>query len=546
MATLDRVPLHLRRYVVEQHHAAYSATDHAVWRFVLQQLYGRLRDTAHPAYADGLRRAGMSVDHIPRISEMDAQLAQVGWGAVCVDGFIPPRAFVEFQELAILPIAAEIRTRQHLAYTPAPDIIHEAAGHAPILPDSEYAALLRRFGAVGRYAFSCPSDYAVYTAIAWLSRVKEDPNGSEQQVDAALSELETQLRIAAQNTVSEATRLSRLYWWTAEYGLLGTTSDYKIYGAGLLSSLGESHSCHDAAVRKLTLSLACTERSYDITRPQPQLFVASSFGHVGDVLEQLAAGFAQRCGGARALSIAAASGEVASIEFAGGIELIAQIASADDGLLTISGAAALARAGQIFARLEPTPELAIVVPSATPAIEQRAAVLELGNGCTLLGSLEQRFTEPGAYVMHDAAITRAGQVERRVGRALVIFSEAVVRVRAGAVDPAYWPATEFLGTQVPKQHGRSEAERELSELHAQLTTEQPVRMLRQVHERLVRDYPHEWLIRYNLLERLVHSGESTVTRRVVDELLALEAHYKGEQPILTGLRHLGCWPPRAA
>ena len=105
------VPLHLRRFVVRQEYAQYSAVDQAVWRFVLLQMRARLAETAHPAYRDGLAATGISVERIPSVAEMNEKLSRFGWGAVCVDGFIPPRAFQEFQSRGLLPIAADMRTR---------------------------------------------------------------------------------------------------------------------------------------------------------------------------------------------------------------------------------------------------------------------------------------------------------------------------------------------------------------------------------------------------------------------------------------------------
>ncbi|MET0410161.1 MAG: hypothetical protein ABW217_02645, partial [Polyangiaceae bacterium] len=131
--SLECLPDSLEPFVVEQVPARYTAMDQAVWRFVLLQLLDRLQHTAHPSYVRGLAESGISPEHIPSIAEMNRCLAGVGWGAVCVDGFIPPRAFQGFQARGILPIAAEIRSVEQLPYTPAPDIIHEAAGHAPIL-----------------------------------------------------------------------------------------------------------------------------------------------------------------------------------------------------------------------------------------------------------------------------------------------------------------------------------------------------------------------------------------------------------------------------
>src|SRR5688500_3815353 len=121
MGSLPNVPAHLRRFVVEPDYDRYTAIDQAVWRFVLLQTLARLIETAHPAYREGLERTGISVERIPSIGEMNDKLSRFGWGAVCVDGFIPPRAFQEFQARGILPIAAEMRTHEHVAYTPAPD-----------------------------------------------------------------------------------------------------------------------------------------------------------------------------------------------------------------------------------------------------------------------------------------------------------------------------------------------------------------------------------------------------------------------------------------
>src|SRR5262245_60026064 len=63
----ERLPAHLRRYVVNQEYSEYNAVDQAVWRFVLLQMSSRLRRTAHPAYSEGLKQTGISVEHIPSI-----------------------------------------------------------------------------------------------------------------------------------------------------------------------------------------------------------------------------------------------------------------------------------------------------------------------------------------------------------------------------------------------------------------------------------------------------------------------------------------------
>jgi len=108
------IPDYLEPFIVDQDMSRYSAIDQAVWRFVLLQLHARLARTAHPSYVRGLAESGISSEHIPSIGEMNRRLEAIGWRAVCVDGFIPPRAFTAFQALGVLPIAAEIRTPDHL------------------------------------------------------------------------------------------------------------------------------------------------------------------------------------------------------------------------------------------------------------------------------------------------------------------------------------------------------------------------------------------------------------------------------------------------
>jgi phenylalanine-4-hydroxylase len=136
-----------------------------------------LKDKAHQSYIwNGLEQTGISIDAIPDIDTMNRILSKIGWAAVTVDGFIPPAAFMEFQAYNVLVIAADIRPIDQIEYTPAPDIIHEAAGHAPIIADPEYAEYLRYFGEIGSKAFSSSADFALYEAIRHLSILKADPN----------------------------------------------------------------------------------------------------------------------------------------------------------------------------------------------------------------------------------------------------------------------------------------------------------------------------------------------------------------------------------
>jgi phenylalanine-4-hydroxylase len=550
--TLSRVPPHLRHLVVQQDYERYTAVDHAVWRFVLLQTHDRLKATAHPAYVDGLTRTGISVERIPRVTEMDEHLAPFGWGAVCVDGFIPPRAFQELQSLSILPIAADVRTAEHLVYTPAPDIIHEAAGHAPILPEPVYATYLRRIGAAGARAFTLPEDGAVDRAIHALSEVKEQKGATAEQLAEAEGTLAA-ARAGVKRT-SEAARLSRLYWWTAEYGLFGTPKSYKLYGAGLLSSLWESFSCHEARVEKLPLSEQASELDYDVTRPQPQLFVTPSFEALHDVLDRVVRALPSVRGGEAALAEAELSGEIATITLGGDARLYgaltlrvvdrgtsALLVLADGGRVELDGrrfdaswlGAVLGDSRRSLVGLEPGP------------IE-----LELPRGARLSGVLRQALVaQDGAtavLVMAGGRLAAEGALERPLAAGdVVVLAEHAAAAHAGA--PAhYFPSTAAPLTLVPKARVAAPAEAELLGLYEAALTAlrsslgaEVVPVFERVHRGLRERFPHDWLLRWNLLESLQKlTLDVPLAEALRGELAQLETHYHYREPIASGLRYL--------
>ena len=560
-STRDRIPAHLRRHVVEQDYGAYDEIDHAVWRFVLLQTYARLCETAHPAYVEGLRQTGIRVDRIPEIPEMDRCLAEYGWGAVAVDGFIPPRAFQEFQALGILTIAVNIRRPEHLAYTAAPDIIHESAGHAPIVPDSPYRDYLRRFGEIGARAFSLPEDRTVYDAGHALSELKEEPDATAAQLAAAqgaLAEAES-----AVGSASEATLLSRLHWWTVEYGLVGTPEDYKIYGAGLLSSLGESHFCHAPSVRKLPLSVTCVETDYDITRPQPQLFVTADFAQLSEVLEQVADTLAQRRGGALALERAQASAELATVELDSGLQISGVPGGADPGFLRFAGPCALAYRGRTLDGHDPArhsegystplgpladgrPLCALADAELSGRVEHRyASGIEVAGRAT--GSLRAPDGALLLVTLGDCTVRRGDELLYRPewGPFDLAAGATVEAAFAGPADPGYYDATPFPELRVPRR-GKREADPGLLDLYRRALElwEKPdspelAAGFLAIAEGLQADFPDAWLLRWNLLESLLKQGQHGPLAKVLRaELLEIETRYSDDAPISTGLRFL--------
>jgi phenylalanine-4-hydroxylase len=303
---LEKLPKHLLSLVIDQPYNDYTAQDHAVWRYVMKQNLRYLPGVAHHSYLDGLSKTGVSVDEIPHMYGMNRILKEIGWAAVAVDGFIPPSAFMEFQAYNVLVIAADIRPIDQIEYTPAPDIIHEAAGHAPIIADPQYAEYLKLFGKIGARAFSSVKDYQIYEAIRHLSILKADPNTPEKTITKAEKTLT--LLQGGHNVFSEMALIRNLHWWTVEYGLIGDLKNPKIYGAGLLSSIGESYSALQPDVKKIPYSIDAVNYGFDITTKQPHLFVTPDFETLTSVLNEFADRMALRRGGMYALQKALDSG----------------------------------------------------------------------------------------------------------------------------------------------------------------------------------------------------------------------------------------------
>jgi len=314
-----KLPKHLRQFIVEQHYEKYTPIDQAVWRYVMRQNYSYLKDVAYYPYIKGLQRAGLSIEYIPDLQTVNDHLGKFGWGAVTVDGFIPPAAFMEYQAYRVLVIAADIRQINHIEYTPAPDIIHESAGHAPIIAEPDYNNYLSYIGSIGSKAMFSAKDFELYEAIRNLSILKEAVDVTEEDIQTA----EKHLQFISENmgAPSEMALLGRLHWWTVEYGLIGTVENPKIYGAGLLSSIGESATCMECDVAKVPYTIEAIEYVYDITKPQPQLFVTPDFQHLISVLDQFAATMAFNVGGAEGILKAIACKNVATAVYSSGLQV---------------------------------------------------------------------------------------------------------------------------------------------------------------------------------------------------------------------------------
>ena len=316
---IDRLPKHLKQFIKPQVYEDYTPINQAVWRYVMRKNVSYLSKVAHNSYLEGLEKTGLEIDNIPNMYGMNRILKEIGWAAVAVDGFIPPNAFMEFQAYNVLVIACDIRQLEHIEYTPAPDIIHEGAGHAPIIANPEYAEYLRRFGEIGCKAISSSRDYEMYEAIRLLSILKEAEDTPEEEIKKA----EEQVDYLQKNMgeLSEMAQIRNLHWWTVEYGLIGTVENPKIYGAGLLSSIGESAWCMTDNVKKIPYDISAAYQSFDITKPQPQLYVTPDFAYLNQVLEEFANTMALRKGGPKSVQKLIDSKALGTIELSTGLQI---------------------------------------------------------------------------------------------------------------------------------------------------------------------------------------------------------------------------------
>src|SRR5260370_6884264 len=166
---------------------------------------------------------------------------------------------------------------------------------------------------------SSKKDFELYQAIRHLSILKEQPNSDPKEIEKATKLVEHRQKTLGEP--SEMALLSRLHWWTVEYGLIGTLENPKIYGAGLLSSIGESVSCLEPGVKKIPYAIDAMNTAFDITTRQPQLFVCRDFQHLKDVLEEFASKMAYQVSGLEGINKAIECQNAATCEYSSGLQV---------------------------------------------------------------------------------------------------------------------------------------------------------------------------------------------------------------------------------
>lgn len=559
---LEKLPRHLKQYIVDQRYERYTPVDHAVWRYVMRQNYSYLKNVAYYPYIPGLKKAGLTIERIPDLQNMNDHLKQIGWGAVTVDGFIPPVAFMEFQAHRVLVIAADIRQIDHIEYTPAPDIIHESSGHAPIIAEPEYAEYLRYFGEVGSKAMFSFKDFQFYEAIRHLSILKEKPDADPVKIKEAEKDLEDIQQNMGQP--SEMALLSRLHWWTVEYGLIGSTEDPKIYGAGLLSSIGESVTCMQSGVKKLPYTIDAVNYPYDITQPQPQLFVTPDFQNLMDVLEQFADSMSFRRGGLESILKAVECKNVCTTVYSSGLQVSGVFQDVDVyGLVYIqtAGPTALAYEGK---ELQGHGKDVHIQGFGSPVGKLRDYSIPLEDFSR--GDLKNigiEVNKPGKLAFESGILVEGTPVniEQRNGKIILIsfrdcrvrdgesehvffepsqgiydmaVGHAIVSVFCGAADKDAYEQVALVAKEQTFRTQYDEATTRLHQLYQQVRDVREGRLkadvLPGIWKTLATQHPKDWLCALEILEIAEHRGLGIAT-----EIKSYLAHKKESEKHLTKL-----------
>jgi phenylalanine-4-hydroxylase len=211
--------------------ALYTDEEHEVWRLIWEALAPAHKQHACVEYLECVKRLDLPQHRIPQLGEVSAKVEAIsGFRLEPVAGLVEPRVFLESLANGVFLSTQYIRHHSTPLYTPEPDVAHEIVGHAISLADERVAEINRLVGEA-------------------VKRTKTD---------------------------EAMERLSRIYWFTVEFGVLREDGEVKAYGTGLLSSAGELEAMHKAELLPFDLE-AAARQDFDPTRFQPVLFCADSF-----------------------------------------------------------------------------------------------------------------------------------------------------------------------------------------------------------------------------------------------------------------------------
>ena len=226
-------------YTCAQNHAAYTAADHDIYRRLYERQSALLPGLACDEFITALPALGLKTQ-IPRFEQINDRLHKAtGWEVVAVPGLIPEVAFFTLLANRKFPVTDWIRTPEEFDYIVEPDIFHDLFGHVPLLFNPVFADHMQAYGAGGLKA----------------------------------------------HALGACEQLSRLYWYTIEFGLIRQKNGLRAYGAGILSSSGELvHAVNSAAPHRIALDVLRAMRTrYKIDSYQQTYFVIESFQQLFDM-----------------------------------------------------------------------------------------------------------------------------------------------------------------------------------------------------------------------------------------------------------------------
>jgi len=288
-AAFATLPAAWKRYFVPQRHADYSQTAHATWQRLLErtaELVHDLNPWLHDSYKEGFRRLILPWSRIPSLLEVSEALAEFGWCAACVDGYLPPNVYAGLLARGVFPVSRGIRQPEHLDFSPMPDLAHDLLGHIPMLASPEHRQFLRRLAAAMANAKSSPLDHRLYLANRANATLRCQPDCPPHKQAAAESRVR-QIHRALGYKPSAFTELGRMYLWSIEFGLLGTADDFRVYVVGLLSSPTETRAVCTKRAPIVDLSLAAVRRDIHFSDLQSVYFVANDYAQLEGLLTSL-------------------------------------------------------------------------------------------------------------------------------------------------------------------------------------------------------------------------------------------------------------------
>ena len=272
-------------HFVDQRHAAYTPAAHEVWREVLARnaaLIAQYGARMHPAYAKGMQDLALP-NRVPRIEELNERLTATGWRTVCVDGYIPSSAYVGLMSESIFPISRTVRRAEHIDFAPEPDLVHDVLGHLPMLFCADYRAYLQRLATVMSGADSNGLDDEFFATVRSLAATRSRTGSLPCEIEEADARMQQVIRRIRENT-SELTHLRRLYVWSVEFGLLGSSDNFSIHGAALLSSPAEFRTVCAGTPTLRLFGMDVIDRENAFSDVLNQYFVARDFAHLEEVL----------------------------------------------------------------------------------------------------------------------------------------------------------------------------------------------------------------------------------------------------------------------